>query len=171
VVALCEQVSDESTKVWAANFNCPGQLVVAGHAAATERLMLAAKEAGAKRALPLAVSAPSHTPLMQDAADAMAEKLSGITINAPTCPVWSNARATTLTEASDIRDALVEQLVSPVRWTETVQQLSKQGVTQAIEMGPGKVLAGLVRRIDKNISVASVQSSDLMDKALEGSAV
>jgi len=167
VVKLCEQVSDDESKVWAANFNCPGQLVVAGHAAATERLMEAAKEAGAKRALPLAVSAPSHTPLMQDAADAMAEKLAGITIHTPTCPVWSNARATTLTEAADIRNALVEQLISPVRWTETVQQLSKQGVNQAVEMGPGKVLAGLVRRIDKNISVASVQTSDLMDKALE----
>ena len=167
VVALCAQVSEADSKVWAANFNCPGQLVVAGHAAATERLMEAAKEAGAKRALPLAVSAPSHTPLMQDAADAMAEELSGVTINTPACPVWSNARAVTLTEAADIRDALVEQLVSPVRWTETVQQLSKQGVNQAIEMGPGKVLAGLVRRIDKNISVASVQTSDLMNKALE----
>jgi len=170
VVELCEQASDNESKVWAANFNCPGQLVVAGHAAATERLMILAKEAGAKRALPLAVSAPSHTPLMQDAADAMADKLKGITINTPTCPVWSNARATTLTSGSDIRDALVEQLISPVRWTETVQQLSAQGITQAVEMGPGKVLAGLVRRIDKNISVASVQSSDLMNKALEGSA-
>jgi len=170
VVALCEQTSDDTTKVWAANFNCPGQLVVAGHAAATERLMVLAKETGAKRALPLAVSAPSHTPLMQDAADAMADKLADIEINTPTCPVWSNARATTLTKASDIRDALVEQLVSPVRWTETVQQLSQQGVTQAIEMGPAKVLSGLVRRIDKNISVVSVQTSDLMNKALEGSA-
>ncbi len=168
VVALCEQLSEGDSKVWAANFNCPGQLVVAGHAAATERLMEAAKEAGAKRALPLAVSAPSHTPLMQDAADAMAEELSGITINTPACPVWSNARAKTLTEAADIRDALVEQLISPVRWTETVQQLSGQGINQAIEMGPGKVLAGLVRRIDKNISVASVQTSDLMNKALGG---
>ena len=166
VIALCEQASDDDNKVWAANLNCPGQLVVAGHAAATERLMQAAKEAGAKRALPLAVSAPSHTPLMQDAADAIAEKLEGITINTPACPVWSNARATTLTESKDIRDALAEQLVSPVRWTEIVQQLSEQGVTQAVEMGPGKVLAGLVRRIDKNINVASVQSNDLMNKAL-----
>ena len=171
VVELCEQASDEESKVWAANFNCPGQLVVAGHVTATERLMVLAKESGAKRALPLAVSAPSHTPLMQDAANAMADKLAGITMNAPACPVWSNARATTLTEAADIRDALVEQLVSPVRWTEIVQQLSSQGINQAIEMGPGKVLAGLVRRIDKNISVVSVQSSDLMNKALEGSAV
>jgi len=166
VVELCKQASDDSSKVWAANFNCPGQLVVAGHAEATERLMMIAKEAGAKRALPLAVSAPSHTPLMQDAADAMAEKLSGITVNSPVCPVWSNARATTLTAATDIRDALVEQLVSPVRWTETVQQLSAQGVTSAVEMGPGKVLSGLVRRIDKQLSVASVLNSELMDKAI-----
>ncbi|MDQ7005377.1 MAG: ACP S-malonyltransferase [Ghiorsea sp.] len=166
VVELCQQASDSETKVWAANLNCPGQLVVAGHTAATERLMVLAKEAGAKRALPLAVSAPSHTPLMQDAANAMAEKLAGITINTPACPVWSNARAMILTASDDIRDALVEQLVSPVRWTETVQQLSQQGVTQAIEMGPGKVLAGLVRRIDKNIQVSSVQTSDLMHKVL-----
>ncbi len=166
VTDLCAQVSNEEHQVWAANFNCPGQLVVAGHVAAVEVLMLAAKEAGAKRALALAVSAPSHTPLMQGAADAMAEKLADLTLNTPTCPVWSNARACTLTAAADIRKALVEQLVSPVRWTETVQQLSEQGVTQAVEMGPGKVLAGLVRRVDKNIKVASVLTLDLMDKAI-----
>jgi len=166
VVELCEQASDEMFKVWAANFNCPGQLVVAGHAEATERLMVMAKEAGAKRALPLAVSAPSHTPLMQAAADAMQERLAGITVNTPVCPVWSNARATTLTQAADIRAALVEQLISPVRWTETVQQLSTQGVALAVEMGPGKVLSGLVRRIDKQIKVVSVLTSDLMDKTI-----
>lgn len=166
IVALCKQASENHSKVWAANFNCPGQLVVAGHAEATERLMVLAKEAGAKRALPLAVSAPSHTPLMQDAADAMAEKLSGVTVNRPVCPVWSNARAVTLTASTDIRDALVEQLVSPVRWTETIQQLSGQGITQTVEMGPGKVLSGLVRRINKDIKVASVLSVELMDKTI-----
>lgn len=166
VIELCKQASDDAHKVWAANFNCPGQLVVAGHAEATERLMVLAKDAGAKRALPLAVSAPSHTPLMQAAAAAMQDKLSGITIQTPVCPVWSNARARTLTEAADIRDALVEQLISPVRWTETVQQLSAQGVTFSVEMGPGKVLSGLVRRIAKEMKVASVLSSELMDKAI-----
>lgn len=166
VVKLCAQASDEKSQVWAANFNCPGQLVVAGHVAATERLMVLAKEAGAKRALPLAVSAPSHTPLMQAAADAMQDKLSGVTVNTPTCPVWSNARATVLTETADIRQALVEQLVSPVRWTETIQQLSAQGVSHTVEMGPGKVLAGLVRRINKEMLVASVFDSALMDKAI-----
>jgi len=169
VVQLCKQASHDSSKVWAANFNCPGQLVVAGYAEATDRLMALAKEAGAKRALPLAVSAPSHTRLMQDAADAMQERLSSITVDAPVCPVWSNARAVTLTNPADIRNALVEQLVSPVRWTETVQLLSGQGVTSSVEMGPGKVLSGLVRRIDKNMSVASVLTSELMDKAIEAS--
>ncbi len=166
VVALCAQASDFEEKVWAANFNCPGQLVVAGHTKAVEHLMTLAKEAGAKRVLPLAVSVPSHTPLMQDAADAMSDKLAATTLRDPSCPVWSNALGITLTDADDIRAALVEQLVAPVRWTQIVQNMGEQGVTQAIEMGPGKVLAGLVRRIDKRISVASVQSSDLMNKAL-----
>jgi len=166
IVGLCAASSDENNKVWAANFNCPGQLVVAGHADAVERLMLAAKEAGAKRALPLAVSAPSHTPLMQAAADAMQEKLSQTTLNTPLCPVWSNARAAALNDVEDIRTALVEQLVSPVRWTETVQKMSANGITSAVEMGPGKVLSGLIRRVDKSLTVASVLTSDLMDKAV-----
>ncbi len=153
VVSLCEQASDNDSKVWAANFNCPGQLVVAGHAQATERLMELAKEAGAKRALPLAVSAPSHTPLMQPAADAMAEKLAGVNIQAPVCPVWSNARAEALSSGDDIRAALVEQLVSPVRWTETIQKIAAQGAVSSVEMGPGKVLAGLVKRIEKSMNV------------------
>jgi len=150
---LCVEASNETTKVWAANYNCPGQLVVAGHAEAVERLMLNAKAAGAKRALALAVSAPSHTPLMQPAADAMALRLQETTIHTPTCPVWSNANASPQHNVDRIRQALVAQLVSPVRWTETIQQLSTAGITQAVEMGPGKVLAGLVRRIDRNMSV------------------
>jgi len=167
VVALCSEASTDSDKVWAANFNCPGQLVVAGHARAVEKLMVIAKDAGAKRALPLAVSAPSHTPLMQDAADAMQEKLSAIALNTPACLVWSNARAVALNDVEDIRTALVEQLVSPVRWTETIQKMSTEGIMSGVEMGPGKVLSGLVRRIDKNIAVASVLTSDLMDKAVQ----
>jgi len=167
VVDLCKSVSTDATQVWAANFNCPGQLVVAGHASAVERLMEAAKAAGAKRALPLAVSAPSHTPLMQVAADAMQNYLSDVSITKPNCSVWSNSRAIALTEVEDIRTALVEQLISPVRWTETIQKLSTAGIVSAVEMGPGKVLSGLVRRIDKNISVESVLTSEAMDKAVE----
>lgn len=163
---LCVAASDVHDQVWAANFNCPGQLVVAGNAAAVERLIVAAKEAGAKRALPLAVSAPSHTPLMQPAAEAMRERLSAIHIQNPICPVWSNARAVRLSQAANIREALVEQLVSPVRWTEMITQLSADGVKYTVEMGPGKVLAGLVRRIDKEMQVVSVLTTELMDFAI-----
>ena len=167
VAELCEKSAVGDEQVWAANFNCPGQLVIAGNAAAVERAMDAAKEAGAKRALPLAVSAPSHTPLMQPAADAMKVKLAEISVLAPACPVWSNARAVKLTDAGDIRDALVEQLVSPVRWTEIVQKMAVEGINQTVEMGPGKVLAGLVRRIEKEMSVSSASTSELMEKAIE----
>jgi len=153
VEELCAAASSEQAKVWAANYNCPGQLVVAGHAAAVDQLMLDAKAAGAKRALPLAVSAPSHTPLMQPAADAMAERLQQINIQVPSCPVWGNASASPEQDVTKIRAALVAQLVSPVRWTETVQQLATSGITQGVEMGPGKVLSGLVKRIDGTIRV------------------
>ena len=166
VAALCGKASIDGDNVWPANFNCPGQLVVAGCAAAVERLMALAKDAGARRALPLAVSAPSHTPLMQPAADAIQEKLAGLMLHIPTCSVWSNARACALTAVDDIRAALVEQLVSPVRWTETVQLMAQKGVTSGVEMGPGKVLSGLIRRIDKNINVASVLTPESMDKVI-----
>ena len=166
VSEVCENASSDGSNVWPANFNCPGQLVIAGNAAAVERAMEAAKAAGAKRALPLAVSAPSHTPLMQSAADAMQAKLAGISVTAPTCPVWSNARAISLTNPDDIRATLVEQLVSPVRWTETVQKMGAGGITTTVEMGPGKVLAGLVRRIVKEMDVSAVFTSELMDQAM-----
>ncbi|MBF0281106.1 MAG: ACP S-malonyltransferase [Zetaproteobacteria bacterium] len=167
IVEICEQCSNENDAVWAANFNCPGQLVVAGHADAVERLMVAAKNAGAKRALPLAVSAPSHTPLMQPAADAIQARLASTMIESPDIPVWSNALAAPLVDPNLIREALVQQLVSPVRWTETVEKLSHLGVTRAVEMGPGKVLAGLVRRIDKNLNVASVLTSAEMHMVIQ----
>jgi len=167
LVQLCAQTSSDQEQVWAANFNCPGQLVVAGHAQAVEALMLAAKEAGAKRALPLAVSAPSHTPLMKPAADAIQEKLSQLSLHAPTCSVWSNARACALNDVIEIQAALVEQLTSPVRWTESVQAMSTLGVSSAVEMGAGKVLSGLVRRIDKTLSVAIVSTPEMMDKAVK----
>lgn len=166
VAEVCEAASTGGENVWAANFNCPGQLVIAGNSAAVERAMDAAKLAGAKRALPLAVSAPSHTPLMQPAADAMKAKLAGVSVSAPTCPVWSNARAVVLTDADDIRKALVEQLVLPVRWTEMIQKMAAEGVTTAVEMGPGKVLAGLVRRIEKDLNVSASFSSDLINRAI-----
>ena len=163
---LCVNASDDSDKVWAANYNCPGQLVVAGHAAAVDRLMVSAKEAGAKRALPLAVSAPSHTPLMQPAADAMALRLQDITFSAPNCPVWGNASATTEQDVEKIREALVAQLISPVRWTETIQKLAATGVSRGVEMGPGKVLSGLVKRIERGMIVGVSVTPDQLESSI-----
>lgn len=148
VEALCAECSDGETRVWAANYNCPGQVVVAGHAAAVDRLIEAAGKAGARRAVPLAVSAPSHTPLMQPAADAMRARLADVRLRSPQCPVWSNAYARPQQDAEQIRAALVEQLIAPVRWTASIQNLLVDGGAQVmVEMGPGKVLTGLVRRI------------------------
>ncbi len=166
VEELCEAASSDQEKVWAANYNCPGQLVVAGHTAAVDRMMVAAKETGAKRTLPLAVSAPSHTPLMQSAADVMATRLQEITIHAPACPVWSNANAAPEQDVANIRAALVAQLVSPVRWTETVQKLVAGGITQGIEMGPGKVLSGLVKRIERAMLVGVSVNPEQMHASL-----
>jgi len=166
VIDLCAAASSESEKVWAANFNCPGQLVVAGHAAAVDRLMESAKAAGAKRALPLAVSAPSHTPLMQPAAERMRARLAEIAVRNADRPVWSNALAEPLTDAAAIREALVNQLVSPVRWTESVQKLAAGGIAAGVEMGPGKVLAGLVKRVAKDCEVAATAAPDQMQAAL-----
>lgn len=167
VEGLCAAVSEQGDNVWAANYNCPGQLVVAGNAAAVDRLMVAAKEAGAKRALPLAVSAPSHTPLMQPAADAMAVRLQEITFNAPSCPVWGNASATTEQDVEKIRAALVAQLISPVRWTETIQKLAATGVSRGVEMGPGKVLSGLVKRVERDMIVGVSISPDQLQNSLD----
>lgn len=166
IEALCDEASQDESKVWPANYNCPGQLVVAGHVAAVERLIELAKQAGAKRAMPLQVSAPSHTPLMQPAADQLQQRLTEVQIKPPTIPVWSNALAEALSDTGAIRQALVSQLVSPVRWTQTVQGLNGKGIQGAVEMGPGKVLAGIVRRAARDIDVEASDSSAAMDKAI-----
>jgi len=166
IESLCDDASDVEEKVWAANYNCPGQLVVAGHVGAVERLINLAKQAGAKRALPLQVSAPSHTPLMQTAADLMRLRLADIDISPPSMPVWSNALAAPLSDAAAIRDALVSQLVSPVRWSETIRNMHRAGVLSAVEMGPGKVVSGIVRRVERTMTVYATDASESMDKAM-----
>ena len=140
VKELCAAAA-QGEVVEAVNFNSPGQVVIAGHTAAVERAMTAAKEAGAKRALPLPVSVPSHCSLMKPAADKLAEALQNINIATPKIRVIHNA--------DQIKDALVRQLYSPVRWTETVNSLVDEGITESAECGPGKVLAGLAKRIRK----------------------
>lgn len=166
IEVLCTEACDVDSMVWPANYNCPGQLVVAGHVAAVERLIELARAAGAKRAMVLPVSAPSHTPLMQPAADQLQQRLAGVTIHSPAMPVWSNALAAPLNDPDAIRAALVSQLMSPVRWSETVRSLYASGVTRAVEMGPGKVLAGIVRRVERDMSVHAADSSQVMDSAI-----
>jgi [acyl-carrier-protein] S-malonyltransferase len=163
---LCAQASDATHKVWAANFNCPGQVVIAGHAPAVERAIGMAKPLGAKRALPLAVSAPSHTPLMQPAADAMRERLTDANLSNPSVPIVCNCQASVLEQADAIRQALVDQLVMPVRWTESVVCMRGLGVSQAVEIGPGKVLAGLLRRIDRDMQVHVTETPAAMEESL-----
>lgn len=153
IISACEQVeSDLKQVVSAVNFNSPGQVVIAGSKEATDKAAAVCKEAGAKRALPLSVSVPSHCALMKPAAVKLAEMLETIEFSAPTIPVINNVDVLQPNAAQDIKDALVRQLYCPVRWTETVQLLASQGVSQMFEIGPGKVLTGLVKRIDKQIT-------------------
>ena len=142
----------------AVNFNSVGQVVIAGNSAAVERAMAAAKEAGAKRALPLPVSVPSHCRLMQPAAEKLAIALQDVAFRQPEIRVIHNADVASYNDAAQIKDALVRQLYSPVRWTETVQLLVREGITRSAECSPGKVLAGLAKRADKNMECAALVS-------------
>lgn len=148
VKQICAESAQDEV-VEAVNFNSPGQVVIAGNAAAVGRAMLAAKEAGAKRALPLPVSVPSHCSLMKPAADKLAEALKTVEIKQPQIRVIHNADVAAYDDADKIKDALVRQLYSPVRWTETVNALVSDGIAESAECGPGKVLAGLAKRINK----------------------
>ncbi len=150
----------------AVNFNSPGQVVVAGNKAAVERVVTLAKERGAKRALVLPVSVPSHCALMQPAADQLASVLKDVTIQAPTIPVINNADVATPSEPDAIRDALVRQLYSPVRWVETIQKMATDGVDRLLECGPGKVLVGLNKRIDRKMAAQAVFDPDSLSAAL-----
>ena len=159
VRAACASV--DNGVVEAVNFNAPGQVVIAGNSAAVEVAMDNAKSAGAKRALPLPVSVPSHCSLMREAADALAAELSGIEIALPSVPVIHNHGASTASSVDEIRERLQRQLYSPVEWVASVQAMqSGHGVAALIECGPGRVLTGLTRRIEK-----SLQSFAVFDNA------
>ncbi len=165
VIGVCETAA-QGDVLSAVNFNAPGQVVVAGTAAAVERVVDVAKEAGAKRALPLPVSVPSHCALMKPAAEKLAEQLAAITISAPTIPVINNADVAAVSDGDAIRDALVRQLYSPVRWVESVQKMAQDGVDTLVECGPGKVLVGLNKRIEKSMNAMAVFDSASLEKAL-----
>jgi len=161
----CEE-SAQGQVVSPVNFNSPGQVVIAGNKEAVERAGTACKAAGAKRALPLPVSVPSHCALMKPAADKLAVALEAITFSAPSVPVVNNVDVKCETEGAAIRSALVRQLYSPVRWTESVEFIAAQGVEQLLEVGPGKVLTGLTKRIVDSLSAAAVNDSASLSAAL-----
>jgi [acyl-carrier-protein] S-malonyltransferase len=160
VRAVCAEAA-QGEVLEAVNLNSPGQVVIAGNQAAVERGMALAKEKGAKRALPLPVSVPSHSALMKPAADQFRAYLESVDLRAPEIPVLQNADVQAYSDPVAIKDALARQLHSPVRWVETVQALAAQGVERCVECGPGKVLAGLGKRINDIPCVALVDEAAL----------
>ena len=166
IAKACEE-SAQGQVVSPVNFNSPGQVGIAGNKDAVERAGVACKAAGAKRALPLPVSVPSHCALMKPAADKLAVALQDITFNAPQVPVVNNVDVRTENDPEAIRSALVRQLYSPVRWTESVEFIAAQGVTSLLEVGPGKVLTGLTKRIVDTLTAAAVNDTASLSAALE----
>lgn len=166
IAKACEEAA-QGEVVSPVNFNSPGQVVIAGNKDAVERAGAACKAAGAKRALPLPVSVPSHCALMKPAADKLAVALGDITFNAPVVPVVNNVDVKCETSPEAIRSALVRQLYSPVQWTKSVEFMAAQGVTQLLEVGPGKVLTGLTKRIVDTLTASAINEPVAMSAALE----
>ncbi|CAM3652293.1 Malonyl CoA-acyl carrier protein transacylase [Vibrio aerogenes CECT 7868] len=162
IAKACEDAA-QGQIVSPVNFNSPGQVVIAGQKEAVERAGALCKEAGAKRALPLPVSVPSHCALMKPAADKLAKALESVDFQTPQIPVLNNVDVLAETQPEKIKDALVRQLYSPVRWTETVQKMNAEGVDKLIEAGPGKVLTGLTKRIVKTLTAAAVNDIASLD--------
>jgi [acyl-carrier-protein] S-malonyltransferase len=166
VSKICEQVA-EGEIVEPANFNGGGQVVIAGHREAVERASRLAKESGARRAIPLPVSAPFHCQLMKPAADRLSRDLGATEFSSLEVPLVTNVDAIPIKNGSEARSGLERQVASPVRWEASIHRLVEEGVTWFIEVGPGKVLAGLVRKIHKPANVASVEEPESVDKILE----
>ena len=166
IINACKQ-AEQGEVVSAVNFNSPGQVVIAGAKAAVERAAALCKEAGAKRALPLAVSVPSHCALMKPAADQLSVSLESITLKEAGVSVLNNVDVKSEIEADAIRNALVRQLYSPVRWTETVEKMAQNGVEVLVEVGPSKVLNGLTKRIVDSLQAVSVNDVKSLDSVEE----
>ena len=164
IAKACEAAA-QGEVVSPVNFNSPGQVVIAGNKDAVERAGVLCKEAGAKRALPLPVSVPSHCALMKPAADKLAVALESLEFSAPALPVINNVDVIAETDPEKIKDALVRQLYCPVRWTEVVEMMAEQGVETLYEVGPGKVLTGLTKRIVKSLSAAAVNDAASLEAA------
>ena len=165
IIEACREAA-QGEIVEPVNFNAPGQLVIAGHKTAVERAIAVAKARGAKRGVLLPVSAPFHSALMKSAVDRLATRLVGVEIAAPSIPVIHNVDVAEHGTPESIRDALSRQAANPVRWTETIKAFAARGATRIIECGPGKVLAGLTRRIDENLTTFSLNDPAAIDLAL-----
>lgn len=164
---LCQQASDEHNCVVApANMNAPEQTVISGEASAVTRAGELCKEAGAKRVVPLPVSAPFHCKMMEPAAERLSAELERLLINDPTIPVASNVDARMISRRADVRDCLIRQVTGAVRWVECVELLKASGATTFIEVGPGKVLSGLMRQIDRAQKMLNVEDGDSLQKTL-----
>ncbi len=169
VVDACAEAANGDV-VSAVNFNAPGQVVIAGSAKAVERAIEACKSKGARKAMPLPVSVPSHCALMEDAARELGEALEEVSFNDAVIPVVQNVTASAETDSATLKANLVKQLYSPVLWTDSVKALSAKQVDRAVECGAGKVLAGLCKRIDRGLNVYGIEEPDALTKALEGMA-
>jgi [acyl-carrier-protein] S-malonyltransferase len=170
VEALCAQVRDSGGVVVAANYNSPQQIVISGEVPAVERAGELAKEAGAKMVRPLTVSGAFHSPLMADAEAGLREALEGVEFRDPWFPVVANATAQPISDADSARAALVRQLTAPVRWTEGIQLIAAAGIERFVEFGPGKVLTGLLRRIDRQLQGVQLGEPEEIQKFNEGGA-
>ncbi|PZX07970.1 [acyl-carrier-protein] S-malonyltransferase [Psychrobacillus insolitus] len=166
LTAVTDAVTNTGETVQVANLNCPGQIVISGTAAGVQEASIQAKEAGAKRAIPLVVSGPFHSELMRPAAHKLDEAITSIDLQEAKIPVISNVTAGPVTESSVIKNLLVEQLYSPVRWEESVQKMIELGVTVFIECGPGKVLSGLVKKIDRSVTTYCVFDEESLQQVI-----
>jgi [acyl-carrier-protein] S-malonyltransferase len=167
VVDVCRDASSVGVAE-AVNFNSPGQVVIAGAHDAIAKAIELAREAGARRALLLAVSVPAHSSLMQPAGEELAESIAATRFSEPSMPVVCAVDGTLYGDANDIRDRLQKQVYSPVRWVDTVRQMTSAGITSIVECGPGKVLAGLIRRIDRDVTAATLDSADDIQTLKDG---
>lgn len=168
IETICREITAQSNgkSLEPANFNAPGQVVIAGHKSAIQQGIDLAKAKGAKRAIMLPMSIPSHCSLMKPAAEQMKQQLDKVALHAPLLPILHNADVKSHTNPAIIKDILVQQLVSPVRWVDTIQAIAAKGVTHVVECGPGKVLAGLNKRIDQNLQQLSLADSEAITQAV-----
>ncbi|PIE34749.1 hypothetical protein CSA56_06940 [candidate division KSB3 bacterium] len=167
VEGYCQQVSRDDNIVTLANVNSPGQYVISGHVKAVNEVVELAKEGGAKRAIPLAVSAPFHCALMRPAAEKLEDAMQAVTFNDLTIPLVNNAEASILKTGREARESLVRQMYKSVEWEKSVRLMIEQGVTTFIEVGPGKVLSGLLRRIDKKMKGINVGDLTTLEKTIQ----